>query len=60
MILDYDFERLRDDLMDYYGSAMQYFPMAVMELSDVENASEGKLLEMANDAGFNLEDYFLD
>ena len=54
MILDYDFEKLRD------GSAMKYFPMAVMELSDVENAAEGKLLEMAKDAGFNLEDYFLD
>lgn len=58
--MDYDFDELRNDLMDYYGSAMQYFPMAVMELSDVENASEDKLLEMAKDAGLNLEDYLLD
>lgn len=58
--MDYDFDELRNDLMDYYGSAMQYFPMAVMDLSDVENASEGKLLEMAKDAGFNLEDYLID
>lgn len=58
--MDYDFDELRNDLMNYYGSAMQYFPMAVMDLSDVENASEDRLLEMAKDAGFNLEDYFLD
>ena len=53
-----DIDELRRDLMDYYGSATQSgFPMAVIELSDVENASSYKLIEMAKNAGFDLADY---
>ena len=36
---------------------MQYFPMAVMEVSEVENASEEELLDMAEKAGFDINDY---
>jgi hypothetical protein len=28
--MDIDFDRLREDLIDYFGSAMGMFPMAVM------------------------------
>lgn len=55
-----DYERLRGDLIDYYGTAMQYFPMAFMEVSEVENASEEKLLDMAEKAGFDINDYIWD
>ena len=35
-----DFDKLRDDLMDYYGTAMASgMPMALMGLVNVENAS---------------------
>ena len=39
-----DFERLREDLIDYFGTAMMQFPMAMMDLSKVENASCEELI----------------
>ena len=55
-----DYNRLRADLLNYYGTAMPYFPMVVMEVSEVENASEEELLDMAEKAGFDINDYILD
>ncbi len=53
-----DIEALREDLMDYYGTAMMSgFPMAIMDLSDVENASDLKLIMLAEKAGFDLNNY---
>lgn len=54
---DIDYERLRNDLIDYYGTAIAYNPMAVIELSDVENASIDKLVQIAMQNGFDLSDY---
>lgn len=49
---------LRKDLIDYYGTAMTGgFPMAMMDLSKVENASAEELLEYADKAGLDLNDY---
>ena len=56
-----DIDKLREDLMNYYGTASQGgFPMAVSELSDVESASPYRLVELAKDAGVNLNDYSVD
>lgn len=55
-----DYERLRGDLINYYGTAMQYFPIAVMEVSKVKNASEEGVLDMAEKAGFDINDYIWD
>lgn len=74
-----DYEQLRQDLIDYcyttgasemdeYGTAMQYFPMAVMDLGDAErrmkeniatirNASNFTLEQIANELGYNIENY---
>lgn len=52
-----DFERLRADLMDYYGSAISEFPMAMIELSNVECASDDELIAMAESEGFDLSCY---
>ena len=52
-----DIEALRSDLMDYFGSAMQYNPQAVIELSEVENASPERLVNIALANGFDLEEY---
>lgn len=52
-----DYDRLREDLIDYFGTAMIYNPMAVIELSDVENASDYKLEQIAIKNGFDLSDY---
>ena len=55
---DLDYDRLRSDLMDNYGTAMcSGFPMAVMDLGRVERASESELLQIAHKEGYNLEKY---
>jgi hypothetical protein len=33
--MDIDFDKLREDLIDYFGSAMGMFPMVVMDVSKV-------------------------
>lgn len=52
-----DYDKLREDLIDYFGTAMVYNPVAVIELSDVENASDYKLEQIAIRNGFDLSDY---
>lgn len=57
MYEEIDYERLRNDLMNYFGSAMMYYPVAVVELSEVEHASPSKLIQIAIQNGFNLDNY---
>ena len=53
-----DYDRLRSDLMDYYGTAMVGgFPMAVIELGQVERASEAELIRIAQKEKYNLNKY---
>lgn len=50
-------EELRKALMDYYGTAMSSGnPMAVIELSQTESASNEKLIQMAGELGWIKED----
>lgn len=56
-----DYESLRQDLMDYYGTAMHSgFPMAVIDLSGVESASDSELIRIAEREGFDLSEYEAD
>lgn len=55
--MNIDFEKLREDLKDYYGTAMSFMPMAVVELSQVERASNQKLIELAFKNNFDLNNY---
>ena len=53
-----DYERLRRDLIDYFGSAMYSgLPLAIMDLSRVENASYEELIKIALNNNFDLTDY---
>ena len=52
-----DYERLREDLIDYFGTAMKYNPMAVIELSEVQSASNERLLQIARKNNFDLSNY---
>ena len=55
---DMDIERLREDLKDYYGTAIASgFPMAMMHLSEVEHASEEELARKAIHNGMDLNKY---
>ena len=52
-----DYERLRNDLIDYFGTAIGFNPAAIIELSMVESASNDKLIDIAIKNGFDLSDY---
>ena len=55
---DFDDEKLRRDMRDYYGTAMfNGFPMAVMDLSKVERASNEELRQMARRNGVDMNKY---
>lgn len=56
--MNIDIEKLRRDLIDYFGTAMASgFGMAVMDLTRVERASDEELINIALDCGFDLNDY---
>ena len=58
MAYELDTERLRRDIEDDYGSAMSSgFPMAMMEMSEVERASDRELVEMAREKRVDLTKY---
>lgn len=51
-------DKLRGDLRDYYGTAMfNGNPMAMMELEEVERASNADLERIARNNGFDLSQY---
>lgn len=52
-----DYEKLRKDLIDYFGTAMSFSPMAIMDLSRVEFASDDELVEIAKRNNFDLNKY---
>ena len=53
-----DYESLRKDLIDYFGIAMfNSFPMAIMDLSKVENATHEELLKIAQNQKIDQNKY---
>lgn len=52
-----DYEKLRKDLIDYFGTAMSFSPMAIMDLSRVESVSDDELVEIAKRNNFDLNKY---
>ena len=55
-----DIDRLRRDMKDYYGTAMfNASPMAVMDLSRIERASDTEIVEEAQKVGVDLTDYIV-
>ena len=57
MYQEIDYEKLRKDLIDYYGTASQIFHMAIIELSKVERASNEQLIDLALSNRFDLSNY---
>lgn len=56
--MELDISKLRNDLEDYYGTAMfSGMPMAVVELTQAQTASPRELVDMAQQAGFDLDRY---
>lgn len=56
--MEIDIEKLRKDLIDYYGTAMfNASPLAIIELTKVENASPQELINIALKNNFDLTEY---
>ena len=55
--MNIDFDKLREDLIDYFGTAMEAFPIAVMNVAEIETATERELVRIATQNGVDLEDY---
>ena len=57
-MLEIDIEKLREDLIDYYGTAMfNASPLAVMELTKVEKATPEELIQIALKNKIDLSNY---
>lgn len=53
-----DFYRLREDLINYFGTAVvSASTLALADLSRVENADIEELLDIAIEIGLNLSNY---
>lgn len=53
-----DVEKLRNDLLNYYyGLAYAVSPIAFMEVTKVQEASEDELIEIAKKEKFDMEKY---
>lgn len=59
MEVEIDIEKLRNDLMDYFGTAMGFFPVATMDLVKVQNASPEELINIALKNNFDLSKYIV-
>ena len=58
MTYNIDFESLRKDLIDYYGTALfNASPYAIVELQKIGNATYEELIKIAKDNNFDLNKY---
>ncbi len=55
--MNIDIEKLREDLIDYFGTASFYNKMAMIDLIKVEKASDDELIHIAIKNGFDLAKY---
>jgi len=56
--MNIDYESLRNDLIDYFGTAMVVVsPAAMMDIDRVERASNSELIKIALQNGFDLNNY---
>jgi hypothetical protein len=57
-INDINIEKLRQDLIDYFTSTMfMVSPVALVNLTEVENATDEKIIQIALDNKFDLTRY---
>lgn len=56
-IITYDLKRLKDDLLDYFNSAINPFDVDLNGIEEIDKLSSDKLIVLAKENGFNLEYY---
>ena len=58
--MNINIEKLREDLIDYFGTAMfNASPLAMIELSKIEKASNQEIIKIAIDNNFDLNEYVI-
>mgnify|MGYP003296514569 CR=1 FL=1 len=61
MEVEIDIEKLRRDLIDYFGTAIFVSsPLSIMELSKIEKATEEELIKIAQNNNIDLNKYTYD
>ena len=59
-INDYDINAIRDELKDYYGTAMvNSSPFAMVDLINLDNKSDYEIIIMALNMGIDLDNYYI-
>ena len=53
-------EKLRKDLIDYYGTGSMNWPVAQIDVFDLENASDEEVYEFAVKKKVNLNKYIIE
>lgn len=56
-VMEINFDRLRSDLINYYGSGIYVYPIALLSVIKVDMCSEEELIKIALSNNFNLEKY---
>ncbi len=56
-IIKYDLKRLKDDMIDYFNSAINPFDVDLKGIEDIDKLSNDKLIALAKENGFNLKYY---
>lgn len=54
---DCDYEQLRNDLIEYYGTASEIYSDLRLYVDYLKNASEEEVVKIALNAGINLNSY---
>lgn len=57
MNITIDVDKLRQDLINYFGTATFYNKMAMMDVIKIEQASDEEVVEIALKNGFDLKRY---
>lgn len=52
-----DIEKLRNYLINYYGTASTFYPQAIYDVIELENSSEEKVLKLALKNNINLNNF---
>ncbi len=57
MNITIDIDRLRNDLINYFGTAKELYDVTTIDLINIETASDEKVVEIALENNFNLYNY---
>lgn len=52
-----DIDKLKEDLIEYFSTAINPFDVDLYDPKDINNYNESKVIEIAKNNGFNIELY---